>query len=198
MKVCLATALLLSAVPWIATSALAGGIRGTCDVRFAVSSTLHDFTGTGRCQSFSTPLVRDAAGKTILPSVVVEVPVAEMKTGDDSRDGKMREMFQSDRYPMIHATARDIDTDRVRESIRKDREGKAPLDIFLAIRGVERKVQATASNLKEEGTRVSFDLEFPVSVKEFDLKPPSPIFFIRVDDRVVVKGTFALDVSQAP
>jgi len=142
--------------------------------------------------------VRDAAGKTILPSVVVEVPVAEMKTGDDSRDGKMREMFQSDRYPMIHATARDIDTDRVRESIRKDREGKAPLDIFLAIRGVERKVQATASNLKEEGTRVSFDLEFPVSVKEFDLKPPSPIFFIRVDDRVVVKGTFALDVSQAP
>jgi polyisoprenoid-binding protein YceI len=130
--------------------------------------------------------------------VVVEVPVAEMKTGNDDRDVKMREMFQSDRHPRIRAAARDIDTDRVREGIRNNVGGKAPLEISLAIRGVERKVQATASNLKEDGPRVSFDLEFPLSLKEFDLKPPSVLGFIRVADRVLVKGTFSLDVSKAP
>jgi len=194
VKARLATVFLLL----VATSALAGEIRGTCDVRFLVSSTLHDFTGTGRCQPFSAATVRDPAGKTVLPSVVVEVPVAEMKTGNDSRDESMQEMFQSDRHPVIRATARDIDTDRVRESMRKDREGKAPLGISLAVRGVERDIQATASNLKEEGSRLSFDLEFPVSLKEFDLKAPSVLGFIRVADKVLVKGTFALDVSKAP
>jgi hypothetical protein len=63
---------------------------------------------------------------------------------------------------------------------------------------VERNVQATASNLKEEGSRLSFDLEFPVSLSEFDLKAPSVLGFIRVADKVLVKGTFALEVSQAP
>jgi len=177
--------------------AQAGAIQGACDVRFLGSSTLHDFSGTGWCEPFSAPLVRDAAGKAVLPSVAVEVPVAEMKTGNDNRDRSMREMFQADRYPRIRATARDVDTDLVRETMRKNPEGKAPLEISLAIRGTERKIRATAGNLKEEGSRVSFDLEFPVSLKEFDLKAPTVLGFIRVADKVLVKGTFALDVSQA-
>jgi len=194
VKVRLSTILFLLLSPL----AQAGVIQGSCDVRFIGSSTLHDFSGTGRCEPFSAPLVQDAAGKAILPSVVVEVPVAEMKTGNDSRDGSMREMFQADRHPRIRATARDVDTDKVRETMRKDPEGKAPLDISLAIRGVERKIRATAGNLKEEGSRVSFDLEFPLSLKEFDLKAPTVLGFIRVADKVLVKGTFVLDVSQAP
>jgi len=182
----------------LSSLARAGEIQGACDVRFLGSSTLHDFSGTGRCEPFSAPLVRDAAGKTILPSVVVEVPVAAMKTGNDSRDGSMWEMLQADRYPRIRATARDVDTDRVRDMMRKDPEGKAPLEISLAIRGAERKIRATARNLKEAGSRVSFDLEFPLSLKEFDLKAPTVLGFIRVADKVLVKGTFALDVPQAP
>jgi hypothetical protein len=118
-----------------------------------------------------------------------------MKTGNDSRDEKMREMFQSDRHPVIRAVARDIDADKARERMRKDPGGKTPLEVTLAIRGVERKVQATAGNWKEDGDRVAFDVEFPVSLREFDLKAPSVLGLIRVGDRVVVKGTFALTVQ---
>jgi len=182
----------------LATPSIGGEIRGTCETRFLGSSTLHDFKGTGSCRPFSARLVRDAAGKSVLPSVAVEVPVAGMKTGNDSRDGKMREMFQSDRFPAILATARDIDIDGLRERVRKGREGKTPLEIVLAIRGVERKLQATVGGLKEEGSRVSFDIEFPVSLNDFGLKPPSVLGIIRVADKVVVGGTFALDVSSSP
>ncbi|HEX9191041.1 MAG TPA: YceI family protein [Candidatus Deferrimicrobiaceae bacterium] len=182
----------------LAAPAVAGGIQGTCDVRFLATATLHDFSGTVRSRPFAAPLSRDAAGKSVLPSVEVEVAVAEMKTGNDSRDEKMREMFQSDRHPVIRAVARDIDADRARERMRKDPGGTAPLEVTLAIRGVERMVQATAGNWKEDGDRVAFDVEFPVSLKEFGLKAPTVLGLIRVGDRVVVKGTFVLTVQGAP
>jgi hypothetical protein len=63
---------------------------------------------------------------------------------------------------------------------------------------VERRVRATASNLKEAGEQVSFDLEFPVSLKEFDLKAPSFFGIVRVGDKVSVKTTFTLTVSRFP
>ena len=80
-------------------------IQGACDVAFLATATLHDVPGTARCLPFTAVLARDAAGRRILPTVEVDVPVAAMDTGNKTRDGKMREMFQSDRYPRIHAAA---------------------------------------------------------------------------------------------
>jgi len=173
-------------------------VRGACDVAFLVTSTLHDISGTARCLPFDAVLSRDAAGRRVIPSVDVEVPVAGMDTRNKSRDGQMREMFRSERFPRIHAAAHDVDVERLRLEIGKDRDGKAPLDLLLRIRDVERKVRATASNLKESGERVTFDLEFPVSLREFDLKAPSVLGIVRVGDKVSVKTAFALTVSRSP
>ena len=200
--------LLLATLVAVFSSSSAGGakadapapatIRGACDVAFLVTSTLHDFPGSARCLPFEAVLARDAAGNLVIPSVEVEVPVAGMDTRNKSRDGQMREMFRSDRFPRIHAAARDVDVDRLRVELGKGREGKAPLDLLLRIREVERKVRATASNLKESGERVTFDLDFPVSLGEFDLKAPSVLGIIRVGDKVSVKTTFPLTVSRHP
>jgi len=173
-------------------------ILGACDVAFSVTSTLHDFTGSARCLPFAAVLARDAPGRQVIPSVEVEVPVEGMDTGDKSRDGQMREMFQSVRFPRIHAAVHDVDVERLRVEIGKGREGNASVDLLLRIRDVERKVRATASNLKESGERVTFDLEFPVSLREFGLKAPSVLGIIRVGDKVSVKTTFALTVSRSP
>lgn len=173
-------------------------IRGACDVAFLVTSTLHDVSGSARCLPFAAVLARDAAGRQVIPSVEVDVPVAGMDTRNKSRDGQMREMFRSDRFPRIHAAAHDVNVERLREEMGKGREGKAPLDLLLRIRDVERKVRATASSLKESGERVTFDLEFPVSLGEFDLKAPSVLGIIRVGDKVSVKTTFTLTVSRSP
>jgi polyisoprenoid-binding protein YceI len=196
--------LLLATIVAVISSSSAGGakaepapatIRGACDVVFLVTSTLHDVPGSARCLPFSAVLARDAAGRQVIPSVEVEVPVAEMDTRNKSRDGQMREMFRSDRFPRIHAAAKDIDVERLRAETGKGREGDASIDLLLRIRDVERKVRATASNLKESGEQVTFDLEFPVSLGEFDLKAPSVLGIIRVGDKVSVKATFTLNVS---
>jgi hypothetical protein len=202
------TVRLLAALLAVIPSSTAGGakaeappsatIRGTCDVAFLAPSTLHDVSGFARCLPFDAVLARDSAGRQIIPAVEVEVPVAGMDTRNKSRDGQMREMFQSERFPRIHAAAHDVDVARLRAEIGKDGEGKASVDLLLRIRNVERKVRAAAGNLKESGERVSFDLEFPVSLREFDLKAPSVLGFIRVGDKVSVKATFLLTVSRSP
>jgi len=177
---------------------VSGTIRGACDIAFIVTSTLHDVSGSAHCLPFAAVLARDAAGRQVIPSVEVEVPVAGMDTRNRSRDGQMREMFRSERFPRIHAAAHDVDVERLRVETGKGREGIASIDLLLRIRDVERKVRATASNLKESGDRVTFDLEFPVSLGEFDLKAPSVLGIIRVGDKVPVKATFTLTVSRSP
>ena len=193
-------AVLFSSYAWAgpADPPVSGTIRGACDVAFLVTSTLHDVPGSARCLPFAAVLARDAAGRQVIPSVEVEVPVAGMDTRNKSRDGQMREMFRSERFPRIHAAAHDVDVERLRVETGKGREGIASIDLLLRIRDVERKVRATASNLKESGERVTFDLEFPVSLGEFDLKAPSVLGIIRVGDKVPVKATFTLTVSRSP
>ena len=171
---------------------------GACDIAFLVPSTLHDVSGSVRCQPFTVRIARDASGKEVIPVVEVEVPVSAMDTRNRSRDGQMREMFRSDRFPRIRGAAHDVDVERLREEMGKGREGKAPLDLLLRIRDVERKIRAVASNLKESGDRVTFDVEFPVSLGEFDLKAPSVLGVIRVGDKISVKATFTLTVSRSP
>ena len=171
---------------------------GECDIAFLVPSTLHDVYGSSRCQPFPVRIARDPSGKEVIPVVEVEVPVAAMDTRNKSRDGQMREMFRSDRFPRIRGEARDVDVERIRVEIGKVRGGNVSIDLLLRIRDVERKVRATASNLRESGERVTFDLEFPVSLGEFGLKAPSVLGIIRVGDKVSVKATFTLTVSRSP
>jgi len=174
----------------LASPVLAGEIRGECDLRFLGTSTLHDFEGTVSCLSFSAETETDSAGKSILSDVEVEIPVAGMNTGNGSRDEQMRKMFDGSHYPRIRGTARNVDIEAIRQAVRK---GPAPLDLLLRIRDVERPVHATVTGLREEGTEARFDLEFPVSLREFGLKAPSVLFFIRVGDRVDVRGNFRVE-----
>jgi hypothetical protein len=175
-----------------------GTIRRACDVAFLIISTLHDVPGSARCLPFAAVLARAAAVRQVIPSVEVEVPVAGMDTRNKSRDGQMREMFRSGPFPRIHASAHDVDVERLRVEIGKGRGGDASIDLLLRIRDVERKVRATASNLKESGEQVTFDLEFPVSLREFDMKAPTVLGIVRVGDKVSVKATFSLTVSRSP
>lgn len=177
--------LLLVAVP-----AGAGEIQGRCAMRFLGTSTLHDFEGAVRCLPFRADWEKDADGRQVVPRAEVEVPVSEMDTGNADRDEELRKMFRSDRFPVIRGTVRDVDADAVRRAI--ERDGKAVLTLSLRVRDVERRIPATVTNLREEGNSASFDLEFPVSLSEFGLTPPSVLFIIRVGDGVTVKGNVLL------
>jgi polyisoprenoid-binding protein YceI len=80
--------------------------------------------------------------------------------------------------------------------MRKDANGKGTVEITLKIREIEQRIQATVSNLRETPGRLSFDVEFPVSLKTYNLKPPSPFFgAIRVGDKIAVNAAFRLEAE---
>ena len=144
--------MIIAMVLLIATHASAAEIRGECEVRFEVSATLHDFSGSGKCLPFTAPLDRTPVGDNVLPLVAVTLPVAGMETGNGGRDKDMRKMFEADQHPEIRASAHGIDADALRRRMRENPDGKASLEIVVAIRGVERKVQASAGAYREKET----------------------------------------------
>jgi hypothetical protein len=190
MKMRTAVFLLLT----LASSASAGSLNGNCDIRILGTSTLHDFSGTVRCQPFPIRLVENADGRMVIPGVEISVLVEEMDTQNKNRDKQMREMFQSERFPRIQAVLSDLDPDKIRREMRTGPNGKGTVELTLKIRGTERRIQAAIGNLRENPGEVSFDAEFFLSLKEYDLKPPR-VFFgaIRVGDKVTVNAAFRLE-----
>lgn len=190
MKIRIAAFLLLT----LASSVSAGDLKGNCELRILGTSTLHDFAGTVRCQPFPVNLVGGADGRKVIPVVEIAVLVEEMDTMNKTRDKQMREMFQNERFPRIQAVLSNLDPDKIRQEMRKDPNGKGTLEFTLKIRDIERRIQAVIGNLREISGRVSFDAEFPVSLKEYNLTPPTVFFgIVRVGDKVTVNAAFQLE-----
>lgn len=183
--------LLLSAGP----AAKALEWNGGCEIRFGGKSTLHDFSGSVRCQPFdAAATVGD--GKTVITRLEIFVLVSEMNTGNATRDRQMREMFDSAAYPRIRTVLTGIDPAALRAALTSAAEAKETLDATLTIRDVSRKIRVGASHLREEGGRITLDVEFPVSLKEFGLDPPSVLGIIRVKDTVTVAARVTLREAQ--
>jgi polyisoprenoid-binding protein YceI len=162
-----------------AGSARAQAARGSLDVTFAVTSTLHDFEGTAGTLSVS--LSQDATGAW---SADVTVPVAQLKTGNDRRDESMRTMFDAAQHPLIRGRVRGVDPERVRSS------GKLPL--VLQIKDVEHPLEASVTHWEQSERTASFDVAFDVSLAAFQLEAPR-ILFVRVGDTVHVNVHLKLE-----
>ncbi len=171
------------------------GWKGGCDIRFDGQTTLHDFSGSVRCQPFDVAATV-AGGKAVIPRVEIFVLVSEMNTGNASRDRQMRRMFDSAAYPRITAVLAGIDPAALRAVLTAAPGAKGALDATLTIRDVSRQIRAEAGNLREEGGRTTLDVEFPVSLVDFGLKPPSVLGIIRVKDRVAVTARVTLLATQ--
>ncbi len=166
----------------LVSSAWGGEWKGSCDIRVLGSSTLHDFTGDVRCQPFRIDVDDAGGGKPAIAGADVAVLVDEIDTGNKTRDRQMRTMFQSDLFPEIRGIFGNIDPKISR------------LEFKLRIRGAERTIRTVVSGYQEQAGRVSFDAEFPVSLKDYRLVPPTVAFgLIRVDDKVTVKVAVRLE-----
>ena len=194
MRTRIAAILLLALV----SSPRAENLKGNCDIRFLATSTLHDFAGTVRCQPFPVNVAAGADGKVTLDGVEIVVPVEEMDTKNRKRDKQMREMFESGAFPHIRAVLSAPDPDKIRQEMRNDPNGSGTVEFTLKIRDIEHRIRATVRNLRETPERVSFEVEFPVSLKSYNLKPPAPLFgAIRVGDKVSVNAAFRLEAETA-
>lgn len=167
-------------------------VHGSITVSFEGTSTLHSFTGTLPAVTFDARATPVSPGEKQTWDADVEVPVATMTTDNDRRDRNMREMFEADRFPHIKAAIRGIDPDQLRLNGAGGDAARRSLLFDLTIRNVTYPLVARVSNWQEGADHASFDVDFDLSLKRFDLKAPTALLFIRVGDRVAVHAAVSI------
>lgn len=147
-------------------------MHGSAAAEFKVKATVDSFTG----KAVSEPLELQPGDD----SISVTFAIAKMETGKKKRDKEMMHMFHAEEFPLITGT-----TPAVRVLDLKPGEN-AELPVSVTIHGVTKQVVGMATAIVPTEDGLSFDLEFPLSLKEFGLKPPSVMGIIRVNDQVQV------------
>ena len=171
----------------MASSAWGSALEGRCQIEFSGSSTLHDFSGQAACQPFILFVTGNADAGLEFTDTVIFVSVASMDTDNSKRDVKMREMFESEKYPQIKASPVALSSQMIERFV-AGRSGKnGTLEFNLKIRDIELPQTAQVSNLLEDDKQLSFDLAFDLSLKSYQLKAPSVLGLIRVGDQVHLK-----------
>jgi len=162
----------------------------TAEIKFSGSSTLHDFNGTVHSRPFTATFVEDDSAGTITVSAAAGINVGDMTTDHAKRDNNMFKMFDLPHFKQIEGSM---------ENAVLPIKGSSQARLHLKIRDVERDVTATISKIERNGNEICCTLTFPVSLREFNLKGPSVLGLIRVDDTVhvecIIKGSTGASVA---
>ena len=165
------------------TGAAAEIWTGSGEIVFDATSTLHDFSGAAPLEPFAISLVRD--GPFAVLGGTAMVAVAKLDTRNAKRDANMRNMFATERYPVIRGTLAPIRLDPTAPP--------ATLPIDLVVRDRSCTVAATLSTWEAGENRLRVELAMTLSLRELGLEPPVLLGFIRVGDAVAVRARVALE-----
>jgi len=138
-------------------------------IRFAATSTLHDFGGQLPAQPFTLVL----SNRTW--SAQADVLAGQMATANAKRDRNLHAMINTNSFPLLHGsvTAAPVPTSA---------GTNATLKLKIRDRESDLPVQVTA--WEESATEIRFHAAWELSLRQYGLKPPSVIGLIRVGDRV--------------
>lgn len=142
---------------------------GTSDVKFRGYSTLHNFNGTVNNVPLKVTVADGPNGRVV--SATSNVEVKRMSTDHEKRDYNMWTMFQQAKYRALEVAVNGAEERRLHPP--GSQPGSMP--VMLTIAGTRGTVNAAVTNVKESPTQGSFDLAFPVSLKAFNLAPPSSL-----------------------
>ena len=156
-------------------AALPQVLSGEAQIQFAGTSTLHDFSGQLPAQPFSLLLSNGTW------SASADVLAGQMTTANPKRDRNMHRMFATNDFPKIHGTV-------VAAPIPGGSTTNLNITLTLKIRNTSKDLPATISGWTETADAVKFHAEWELSLKNYDLKPPSVIGVIRVGDRVQLQA----------
>ncbi|MBV6501702.1 MAG: hypothetical protein CJBNEKGG_04220 [Prosthecobacter sp.] len=188
----LASALLLVAplVLPLQSSSLAGEVqawKGRADITFSGTSTLHDWSGRVAAQPFITRVTTDSGGRPARVQSSVKIEAAGMDTDEPRRDENMHKAMKAAEHPLITA---EIDVPAGR--IASDLKTPTQLPMTLTLLGRPLQVTAVVSSFKQQDGGITFDLDFPLSMKAGGISVPSVLYFIRVGDVVKIHASVTL------
>lgn len=148
-------------------------------------STLHGFSGHTETYELRETSTADADAM-----VEVMIPVHSLKTGLAARDRRMAVMFEADQYPNVVGRTS-------RPDLFHGVTGET-LPFELTIRDVTRPLTATVMPAAQTDESSTLDLSFDVSLKDFNLTPPSVAGMIKVKDTVHVVVHIDLTDKELP
>ncbi len=160
---------------------------GKANIAFEGTSTLHDWRGTVEARPFETSVTLDAAGQPERVQAEVIVDAVKMDTAEPKRDENMRKAMKVSDYPLLKA-----ELDVPANAIAPDLKTPTQLPLKLTLLGKTQSIVGTIRRFQQTKGKVSFDLDFPVSMKASGISVPSVLFFIRVGDGVKVRATVTL------
>jgi len=154
-------------------------LYGTASSGFDVKATVDSFVGKAVSEPFEI--------KSGEERVTVVYEIAKMETGKKKRDKEMLHMFHAEEFPQLSGSASSAAILALEPS-----EAEVDLPVEFVMHGVTNEVIGKVSNVVKTDEAVSFDLAFPLSLKEFDLKAPSIMMMIRVNNIVNVNSHVTL------
>lgn len=147
-------------------------LYGSVASEFKVKATVDSFTGKALSEPFVVQPGDDA--------IKVTFEIAKMETGKKKRDEEMMHMFHAAEFPQISGTA------AAGELLDLSPGDEAELPVTVVMHGVIKEVVAKVSAVAVTDGGRTFDLEFPLTLSDFDLKAPSVMKIIRVNNVVQV------------
>lgn len=143
----------------------------TAVIRFAGTSTLHDFGGELPSQPFALVLSNGTW------SASADVLSGRMATASEGRDRNMHRMLATNDFPQIHGEV----------ALAPVPAGNNPVTnavLLLTIRNQTNAVPVSIRDWKESRQDIRFHASWNVSLKQYGLKAPSVAGIVRVGDRV--------------
>jgi hypothetical protein len=138
-------------------------------IRFYGTSTLHDFGGTLPAQPFQLILSNNTW------TAEADVRSGLMATAEAKRDRNMHAMMDTNDYPLLRGkvSAAPIPGPAGTNSV-----------LRLKIRSQEADHPVRVTQWQETDSDIHFHAAWELSLKQYGLKPPSVLGFIRVGDKV--------------
>lgn len=155
----------------------------TATIRFAATSTLHDFGGELSAKPF---ILLISNGNW---SAEADVLVAEMKTANKERDHKMYQMMDTNSHPRLHGI---VAWTPIPPAVGTN------MTLNLTIREGKVDLPVRVTNWRETAEEIRFHAAWEVSLKRFALKPPSVLGVIRVGDRVKLNADVTVKKTNPP
>jgi hypothetical protein len=161
--------------------------KGLADITFSGTSTLHDWSGKVAAQPFLTRVSTDPGGRPVRVQSSVKIEAAGMDTAEPKRDENMRKAMKTSEHPLITA-----EIDVPAEKIASDLKSPTQLPMTITLLGRPLQVIGTVSRFKQQAGSITFDLDFPLSMKAGGISVPSVLYFIRVGDVVKIHASVTL------
>ena len=166
-------ALLNIALSLVADAAAVQRLNATASIKFAGTSTLHDFGGSLPSQPFTLVLSNGtwSADANVLSGL--------MNTAHEKRDRKMHEMFATNSFPKMHGTVTAAPI-----------PGAAATNatLRLIIRDKTNDLAVRITGWTENASAIKFHATWELSLKDYALKPPSVLGVIKVGDRIQLEA----------